>query len=435
MKSQRKREKPAAFWERAFAVCALLYGSTAFIRLLLSAEDYSAIGADNLASPTKRILWGITYAVAAYFLSKRYKSAPDVLRKMPLLMLLMAYIAISVLWSGSRMISILSFVALAGNSLIGIYFGIRYGIREFLRLLGWSYGIIAVSSFLSPILIRDYVIEGGYWNGFFAHKNALGASMTAGFLVFMVLARIEGKSRLLYRFFAVLCAGLVFLSGSATSIVILAALTFMMIGHFFMKKYIRRISSRAFVAVLILICATMLVFSNWSGILSALGKDTDFTGRVGIWGVLLSMARDKPLLGYGYGGFWILGGPAQDLWDRLGVSPEDAAYAHNGYLQLLVDGGIIGLALLLGTLFTTFRKAWDYFVVTKNTWPLYFVVFVLLHNLTEATFAVRNNVNWLLFVAVSVQLVRGFSREGTTVQMEMTFPSKTQISPASVENA
>jgi len=198
-----------------------------------------------------------------------------------------------------------------------------------------------------------------------------------------------------------------------------------------MEKYIRSVFSRGLVTALILGCMGIFLLPNWSQILSVLGKSEDLTGRVSIWATLLLLAKDKLLLGYGYGGFWIFGGPAQALWDTLGVSPEDAAYAHNGYLQLLVDCGIVGVALLLGALLAAFRTAWIYFLATKNTWPLYFVLFALLHNLTEATFVVRNNVYWLLFVAITVQLVRALSRESATIRIEMSFPPKPQISPAS----
>src|SRR5260370_25006091 len=94
-------DKSVPLIERAFAVCALLYGSTAFIRLLMSADDYTAVGEDILASPVKRILWPVTYLGAAYFLFKYDKSSLKVLKKIPCLVLLLAYIGVSVLWSAT----------------------------------------------------------------------------------------------------------------------------------------------------------------------------------------------------------------------------------------------------------------------------------------------------------------------------------------------
>lgn len=423
------KKKSAPFGERVFAVCALLYGSTAFIRLLMGADEYGGVGDETLASPTKRILWLITYVMAGYFLTKRHKSALEALRKMPHLVLLMAYIATSVVWSGSRTISILSVAALAGNSLIGLYFGVRYGVAEFLRLLGWVYGIVALATFLSPILIRDYHIEGGYWIGFFAQKNALAMNTTVGFLVFIMLARNEKKWKWVHLGFCALCAGLILLSGSTTCIIILLVLLCAMICRAVVEKYAVSTVSRALLAILFLACSTMIMLLYSDGIFPALASSETFIGRVGMWSILLGMVRDKLLLGYGYGGFWVFGGPAQTIWDTLRVDPTDASYAHNGYVQLLVDGGIVGLALLLGLLFTVFRKAWAFSRITKNTWPLYFVVFLLLHNLTEGTFVARNNICWLVFVAVMVQLVRAFPLEGgKIVQAKSTYP---EISPAS----
>jgi O-antigen ligase len=426
-----KKEEVVPFSEKVFAVCALLYASTAFIRVLMNADEYAATGDEALASPVKRILWTITYVMAGYFFSKRYRPALAVLRKMPLLVLLMTYIAASVLWSESRTISILSVAALAGNSLIGVYFGVRYGIAEFLRLLGWFCGITAVATFLSPLLIRYYYVDGGYWTGFFANKNALGMNMTVGFLVFVMLARNEKKWKWLHGAFSALCAGLIFLSGSTTCIVIFFVLICAMVFQVFLEEYLLSSRSRALFAVLFSGCTTAIVLLYWEGILSALEKSETLLGRVVIWIAMISMARGKALLGYGYGGFWVFGGPAQTIWDTLRIDPSDASYAHNGYLQLLLDCGIIGLALLFGLLFIASRKVWSYFRKTNNGWPLYFLLFLLLHNLAESTFVARNNISWLLFVAVLVQLTRVLSaKTRKAAQVEAVYRPRSEISSA-----
>ncbi len=58
------------------------------------------------------------------------------------------------------------------------------------------------------------------------------------------------------------------------------------------------------------------------------------TGRLVLWGVLISLALGRPIFGYGPGGSFIeLGYP--------GLS------AHNAYLQVLFDSGVVGLACFL----------------------------------------------------------------------------------------
>lgn len=427
--SEVKRES-IPFGEGMFGVAALIFSSTAFVRVLLGQNEYGALGDEILASPVKRIVWPLIYLTAAYFLAKRRNLAFSAVKKLPFFLLLLGYIAASIFWSESPLISALSVAALLGNSLTGLYFGVRYDSAEFLLLLGWVYGIIAVATLSSPIFVRDYFIEGGYWIGFFAQKNAMGMNMALGFLVFVMLAREKNEWSWLCRGFAALCGLLVFLSGSATSIVIVVTLVCVMFLQALMEKYTHSTSSRVLWVCAIVIGLVMFVGSYSDALFAALGKSEDLTGRTGLWGMLALMAREKPWFGYGYGGFWVWGGPAQAVWDVIG-DPEEASYAHNGYLQLLLDGGMVGLIFLAGVLIAAFRKAWAYATSTQGNWPIYFLGFLLLHNLTEASFVVRNEICWLIFVAVVTQLVRapaaGKNREPETVA---AYIGSTEISPA-----
>ena len=400
------KEKAIPLQERAFAICALLYGSTAFIRILMDADQYTAVGQETLASPVKRILWPVTYFVAAYFLFKFDKASLNTLKKIAPLMLLLAYIAVSALWSESRMVSALSVGALIGNSLVGVYFGVRYGVKQFIRILGWVFGIIVVATFFARVAIGNQALQDdGLWIGFFAHKNALGMNMSIGALVFFALARSAKKWRWLYWCFCGLCVTLVLLAQAMTCVVVLSALAFAAICWSLVRRLPSTFSRVLFVG-LILGCSAASVISNLDGIFDVLGKSPDLTGRLELWGVLAWMAQARPFLGYGYGGFWVFGGPAQTVWEMLGRDPIEAIHAHNGYLELVIDGGIVGLGLLIWVLVAAFRKAWSHWIATKDIWPLSLVVFLCFYNLADATFAARNNITWLLLVAVMVQLIR-----------------------------
>src|SRR5262249_53011624 len=77
-----------------------------------------------------------------------------------------------------------------------------------------------------------------------------------------------------------------------------------------------------------------------------------------------------------------------------------------------VDLGALGLLLVVCSLGVTFVRAW---VVMRRpgsvlmAWPLVFVVFLLLFNLTESALVVRNSLFWIIYVAVagSVGLATG----------------------------
>ena len=81
--------------------------------------------------------------------------------------------------------------------------------------------------------------------------------------------------------------------------------------------------------------------------LHAIGRDATFTGRAGIWN-RITLDTVNPLIGYGYWNFW--GGPGGFSFNLAidYVIPN----AHNGYVDLYLDGGFLGLFILylmLGT--------------------------------------------------------------------------------------
>lgn len=399
------KERPVPFAERAFAVVVMLYGSSALVRVFLGPDGYGAVSDESLASPTKRVLWLSMYLIAGYFLVKRCDSLGQVLKGTTILNVLLVYVAISTLWSETRAISMISVAALVGNSLIGFYFGVRYSLNQFLRVLGWFSGLAVIATLVSPFLTGNYALETGEWTGFFGHKNALGLNMSIGALVFFALARTAKNRKWLYWSFCGVCVMLVLLAQAMTCVVVLFVLASAMICWSLVRRWTSNFARVLFVC-LIVTCAALFVTARSDEIFTILGKSPDLTGRLELWGVLGWMAQARPLLGYGYGGFWVFGGPAETVWSTLQRDPEDAIHGHNGYLQLVIDGGMVGLFLLLWLLSVALRKAWSYRRTTKDIWPFSLFLFLSLYNLGDTTFAARNNIAWLLFVAVLVQLVR-----------------------------
>lgn len=389
--------------EKLFAVCSLLYASSAFIRLLMGEDQYATAGEDTLASPVKRVVWPIIYLLGSYFLVKHCKPHLGVLRKVPLLAALLSCVAASILWSDNRLVSVISVGALLGNTLLGVYFGVRYSVRGFLHLLGRVYAIIVAGSFLARIAIGSGAIVDGSWAGFFTQRNGLGMHAAIGVLIFAMLARGEGRRRPLWVVLMILSCALLLLSGSATAAIALVAVACGYAWLAFLKGRVRSASLRVLSSAVIVFSLVAVVFWHWDALLSMIGKTPDMTGRTEIWGASLLMVQDRPLFGYGYGGFWVYGGPAQAIWDSFG--DLNSSYAHDGYLEILLDTGGAGLCLLLALVYSAFRKARTYARLTTDTWPLCLFAFMAFHNLGEATYVERNNLFWLLFVAVFVQLV------------------------------
>ena len=104
---------------------------------------------------------------------------------------------------------------------------------------------------------------------------------------------------------------------------------------------------------------------------------------------------EHPWVGTGFESFW-LGDRAKALWENHWWHPNEA---HNGYLEVFLNLGWVGVALL------GFVMAWGYRNVVRSLRLspelsrlrlAYFIVAVL-YNMTEAGFKVMHPV-WITFV-------------------------------------
>jgi exopolysaccharide production protein ExoQ len=132
----------------------------------------------------------------------------------------------------------------------------------------------------------------------------------------------------------------------------------------------------------------------------AVGKSSDLSDRTRIWQVLLSVPIN-PVLGTGYQSFW-LGPRAQWVWARL--TGDGVMEAHDGYLQIYLDLGLIGLFLLCTFLIATYRKICKrlkpftpFGSLGLGLWSL-----LLFYNVTEASFEVDLLFVTFLLAAISV---------------------------------
>jgi O-antigen ligase len=93
-----------------------------------------------------------------------------------------------------------------------------------------------------------------------------------------------------------------------------------------------------------------VAFDAVYAVVEKLMSDPSFTGRNDIWEFTLGHIAQHPLVGYGYQAFW---GTAElvNAWTWTESWGYRASDAHNGYLNIAVMTGLLGLALALGWVF------------------------------------------------------------------------------------
>lgn len=86
-------------------------------------------------------------------------------------------------------------------------------------------------------------------------------------------------------------------------------------------------------------------------------NDASNTDRMFRWKNAIDGIVHSPLFGYGPGVFALI--PEYSVTE-FGVSISDATYAHNTYLDVMVNGGLLGIICFLGIIYTTIRDAFRY---------------------------------------------------------------------------
>ena len=322
---------------------------------------------------------------------------------------LVALAVISTAWSVDPELSLRRSLALVGTTIVGYFFATSLDLRGQVRVLA---SIMSVSAFVNfglglllPIVGRD---EFGNWTGMLTQKNELGRMMAlTAILAIVTTAGSSKATRLYFRFVFAIAVVTLVLTNSATSMVALATLLFL---YWLLRSAV--LPSSTFVAITSLALCTSVLASTWllynfEQATSALGRDTSLTGRTELWQLSLRMVEAQPVLGYGYNGFWLgLSGPSQAIQSRLHFF---AVHAHNGFIDLALELGLIGLALYIFVLVVALTRAFWLQIAApraENAWPFLLLAFVTLINFTENVIMTRNSILWVAFVAVVATLPR-----------------------------
>jgi O-antigen ligase len=199
---------------------------------------------------------------------------------------------------------------------------------------------------------------------------------------------------------------------SITSISALLVGVGVVVGLHFAPKS-RKILDRFFIKSVAVLLFFLMVLglgmgafhADWTffgGFLEMTGREQTLTGRTELWMDMLEIAKENPISGVGYGSFWI-GDKANNLWERHIWGPQEG---HNGYLDVYIELGIIGLLLFGFFLFGTFRVIRDMLIedFEFGVFRMAFFIMILVHNLAESSFLRSDHNLWFILVLIAINI-------------------------------
>jgi exopolysaccharide production protein ExoQ len=291
----------------------------------------------------------------------------------------------------------------------GMYLAERYLPEQQMRLVFFVGYAAAILSVITVFLAPRYGLGfAGEWKGIFGHKNDLGV-----FMIFLLTPAFHLRpttlpmqlGRVIYILLGLL---LIFESQSKTAWVI--CLVYM--AYVFAARHLGRFKRIDQVFLVLLAASAVLfvsfvVYQNVDLFTGVLGKDATFSGRTRIWSAVLTSISKRPLLGYGYGGFWRgLSGESGNVISSVGFG---VPHAHSGYLNIWLQIGAIGLGMFLASLFIALRNAFKCFKPDRPIWVDWYaglLLLVVLANLDESYILNINEMTTILFVMAYIGLSR-----------------------------
>jgi exopolysaccharide production protein ExoQ len=389
--------------EKALVVLILLLSLGAFQNLLVTGH----IDTQNMGMLGMQILWSFLYVIvfAIYI-----KVCRQPIQKIVTIFPILAVIALafsSLIWSQDWELTMRRSVALAFTLVFGVYFASRFNTQQQFRLLVTTFAVCIVFSFFFELLNLNPSEDIAGWYGVFYLKTQLGANMALASIIYVFWKSLEPAKSKLANVGLVASLLLVVLSCDVTSLITVVAL----LGSLpFVRWALRRSALGAFTVISSAFAfgslAILYIGSHLQQATGLVGKDPMLTGRVPLWILATAMAVRRPWFGYGFDAFWLPGTIyVRRMWQILRWMPP---HAHNGLLELWLELGLVGVGLFLVGFGYYLLRAVRHLRSDHRSvaaWPLIFLLFLFVSNLTESHFLNSNSVYFILYVAVAATLV------------------------------
>ncbi|MDG2521168.1 O-antigen ligase family protein [Caulobacter segnis] len=399
--------------------------------VLIGASPYSrglnideATGGTEL-SPVNRYAWLGLMALSGPILLLRWRRAIDVVLGAWPVIAVFVWFGLTTTWALDPAASDRRFILYAVGLIICI--ALAVGIsdrRRVLTLMAGTGGFVMIVDAVSWAVAPGLSMTEIGLAAIHSHKNTLGAVALFSTLACgtQTLVQTRAKGRILWGGLAALSILLLVASLSKTSMIILAGvLAAAPVLVFLSRGRVGVMWSAALAGFTILLGAVF----TWTAVNLAMGADplgpfrtVTFTMRTDVWKFALGEFAAHPWRGLGFGSFWDIDPRLQpslkaDLW----FAQPDAATngSHNGYIDLMVTTGIIGLAGGVMLLFRWIAKAWTLvrFARPGEALPLFlavFVVAVFVHNFMESSYFTANSLFGFLVLLAGV-LIEAQSRD------------------------
>ena len=367
-----------------------------------------ALEATGAAATGLMFYGGITsqlmvYGGISYLLLRHARQVANWLTAMQWALPLALLAILSTLWSQFPLYTIRRSLPFALAGIFGLFLAVRFPVWRQLRILRVTMIALAVGTVIMAVAFPKLGLDASAghhanWQGVFTQKNACGRIMVLATAVLIA----DWKTSWQRIASAVLFLFVMLMSGSRSAWLVECLLLFLWSSLILIKRLDRpsRPIAASLAAFTLFPAAALAVFLYFRTLLTWMGRDITLSGRTLIWKQVWFFILRRPWLGWGYDAFWR--GIQGDAFRVVAAVHFMVFHAHNGFLEIWLELGAVGLALFALSYCRAWRLVWPRLQqgeIDRVMWMVFVLALVLFYDLDENTLLIYNGLFWVLYVA------------------------------------
>ncbi|MFC3699066.1 MAG: O-antigen ligase family protein [Pseudomonadota bacterium] len=354
------------------------------------------------------------YGPALFIMIARFGEVLRYLRPAWPLLLLLVWAGASIMWSVQPDAAVRRFFALILFSQAVLFVAMQQRHEQWLPIMAkicFAVLVINVISLAIPGVGFNFVgkyAESGSIRGIYPGKNYFGPVLAFSMLVFATQAfATKGSTR--RRWAAVVLVSLVmlFFSNSRTPLIgFVGGLGAMWLTRFVVmpEGWQRRLTLqlRAGLSAFALFGTIVVLPSLMIGLLTLLGRDLTLSGRTRLWDYAYAIGINRPMMGAGYKTFWVdkLTANLRDFhahWSEGSATMAMTANGHNGYLDMWLELGMVGLVCFLFAWFILLARSLRNIRQTRDPANLFHIgvwAYYSIYSITDSNILTHSDLSW-----------------------------------------
>jgi O-antigen ligase len=350
------------------------------------------------------VMPALSYGIILCALLFNFQGVMSIARRNKLMTFLPLLAIVSALWSQSPSRTLLNGTFFLISTLFAYFLVLRFSPDEIMNMVLRVGFIICFFGLIMVFFFPHYGVSSsdprsvGAWLGLYPDRT--GQAKYTVFFFSPAILFAASRSRWRNYVYGALFLTFIVMAKAVTAL----GVTSCFIAIMLLVQVSRRLERKTalfFGTIIGIICLTF-VFAGDSllePILAFFGRNMKLTGRTEIWSAVLVSIGKSPILGYGFYGFWL--GKEGESGNVIAAAHWFFGYAHQGVLEIMLQLGLVGTAVFLGTFILACKNAWFCFKYGRTVgveWYFGLLVLTLLYNVDEETVMAPNDLLSILYM-------------------------------------